>query len=66
MAGLGCWSFLSSKQASKGVLLIKGATLVPLPGDVHVVDMQVWDHGKSTKEVSRQKKGFSTEGSLAN
>lgn len=58
MAGLGCWSFLSSKQASKGVLLVEGTTSVPLPGDLHAVEMQVWEQGTSTKEVCREKKGF--------
>lgn len=59
MAGLGCWKFLSSLQASKGVLLIEGTTLVPLPRDLHAVEMQVWDWGTSAEEVRREKKGFS-------
>ena len=66
MAGLGCWSFLSPKQASKGVPLAEGTTLVPLPGDLHAVEMQVWEQGMSAKEICKEKKGFSMERSLAN
>lgn len=56
MAGLGCCSFLSHKQASKGVLLVEGTTLVPLPGDVYAVEMQVWERAMSTKDVCREEK----------
>lgn len=66
MAGLGCWSFSSSKWASKGVLLIEGTTLVPSSADLHAVDRQAWQRGRSAEEVRTEKEGFSMEASLAN
>lgn len=51
IARLGCWSFLSSKQASESVLLSEGPWSLCLE-----ISMKGWEQEMSPKEFCREEK----------